>query len=113
MLIRTCEKKYATNRLNLSVGVCADVFGIMHVYAQLALQLVEMGADSSVKSLDGSTPLMDAARNDHSETVTALVTIVGCDVNAREAGGRTALHFAALNGHEQTAKVLVEFGTGE
>jgi ankyrin repeat protein len=85
----------------------------MVMCAQLALQLIEMGADSNVKSLDGSTPLMDAARNDHSETVTGLVTIIGCDVSAREAGGRTALHFAALNGHEQTAKALVELGAGK
>jgi hypothetical protein len=32
---------------------------------QTALQLVEMGADPHSRSLDGSTPVMDAARNDH------------------------------------------------
>eukprot|EP00291_Cryptomonas_curvata_P010022 CAMPEP_0172189136 /NCGR_PEP_ID=MMETSP1050-20130122/22351_1 /TAXON_ID=233186 /ORGANISM="Cryptomonas curvata, Strain CCAP979/52" /LENGTH=140 /DNA_ID=CAMNT_0012863787 /DNA_START=67 /DNA_END=485 /DNA_ORIENTATION=+ len=49
-------------------------------HTQTALQLVEMGADPHARSLDGSTPVMDAARNDHHETVTALVTIMGADV---------------------------------
>lgn len=97
------------NSKNIITHVCLKWRGNR---LQVALQLIEMGADLHVKSLDGSTPLMDAARNNYCETVTALVSIAGADVCDWEAGGRTALHFASLNGHTATVKTLANLGAG-
>ena len=45
---------------------CARISFVRYrLVPQTALQLVEMGADPHARSLDGSTPVMDAARNDH------------------------------------------------
>jgi len=59
---------------------------------------------------DGATPLIDAARNGHDDTVTALVSVVGADVSTVDRNGRGCLHFAAINGHANMVHTLVNLG---
>ncbi|CAH1266891.1 ANKRD28 [Branchiostoma lanceolatum] len=56
-----------------------------------------------------TTPLHEAAKNDHHETVSVLLT-AGADVNARDKYKNTPLHQAALNGTHETMSVLLTAG---
>ena len=57
---------------------------------------------------DNRTPLHYAARNNHCDTVMALVNELGAPVNAADADGRTPLHWAAAEGHIDVMRVLVK-----
>jgi ankyrin repeat protein len=85
--------------------------------------LLAAGADPTLTTEDGTTPLMasagigwgysppdDAARQRMLAGVRFLIEEVGADVNAANAGGFTALHAAAYKGSEQIIAYLVEHG---
>jgi ankyrin repeat protein len=58
----------------------------------------------------GMTPMLLAARQGYSETVSALLD-AGIDVNERSAGDKTtALLIATINGHFDLAKMLLDHG---
>ena len=85
--------------------------------------LLASGADPSLMTEDGTTPLMassgigwgysppdDAARQRMLDVVTFLVEEVGADVNAANAAGFTPLHGAAYKGSVDIIAYLVEHG---
>ena len=85
--------------------------------------LLAHGADPSLTTEDGTTPLMassgigwgyappdDAARQRMLDGVTFLVEAVGADVNAANAAGFTPLHGAAYKGSVDIIAYLVERG---
>ncbi|KAI8478082.1 hypothetical protein Bbelb_441810 [Branchiostoma belcheri] len=55
------------------------------------------------------TPLYQAARNGHHETVSALLT-AGADMNARDKWQESPLHWAANNGYHEIVSVLLAAG---
>ncbi len=84
--------------------------------------LLEQGADPSITTTNGTTPLMVAAgigwvegvtyewsAEDTLDTVTLLLAL-GADVNAADDDGRTALHGAAHKGRNDIVRVLVGHG---
>lgn len=84
--------------------------------------LVEHGADASIKTEDGATPMMAAAgvgiwqlgesagTNEEVFEAVKLCYELGNDVNAVDANGYTALHGAAHRGANDIVKFLVEKG---
>ena len=103
----------------------ASPFWIAAHKADVALMrlLLEHGADPTVPTDDGTTPLMAAAGLGHAgdryekfwsssaafEAVSVLVEL-GADVNAANEAGFTALHGAAFVGADTAADHLVEHG---
>jgi ankyrin repeat protein len=84
--------------------------------------LLEHGADPSITTEEGATPLMAAAgvgiwqvgesagTNDEAFEAVKICIEVGNDVNAVDANGYTALHGAAHRGSNDIVKLLVEKG---
>jgi ankyrin repeat protein len=74
-----------------------------------ATVLLEKGADLTVTSNEGWTPLNSATRKGHVDIVKLLFNKVANLVAANH-GGRTPLHKASANGHEAVVKLLLENG---
>ncbi|HXR03674.1 MAG TPA: ankyrin repeat domain-containing protein [Verrucomicrobiae bacterium] len=76
---------------------------------ELVKLLLDHGADVTVKSDVGSTPLHSAADRGDLEIADILIAH-GADVNAKITGGTTPLHEAAWNGHDDIVKLLLSKG---
>jgi hypothetical protein len=63
-----------------------------------------------VDESSGSSALMYAAANGHSDCVEFLLNSVGVAVNCSNSSGNTALHWAALNGHADCVDRLIKAG---
>ncbi|MGZ3722023.1 MAG: ankyrin repeat domain-containing protein [Bdellovibrionales bacterium] len=73
--------------------------------------LIRSGTDvNAMKSHDGITALMAAARKDHVAIVEQLL-IAGADVKPTDSRGSNALHYATLGGSAGSIALLVKKGT--
>ncbi|KAH9171606.1 hypothetical protein EDB89DRAFT_1817517, partial [Lactarius sanguifluus] len=75
----------------------------------VALWLLDHGADANPKENDHSTPLHLAAASGHLELVRTLLGH-GADVNAVTKDGRTPLHVASERGHADIVRLLIQHG---
>ncbi|KAK8944974.1 putative E3 ubiquitin-protein ligase XBOS33 [Platanthera zijinensis] len=74
---------------------------------EMAVLLLEYGADVNSKNYCGQTALMQACRHGHWEIVQTLL-LYRCNVTRADyLSGRTALHFAAVGGHVRCIRLLV------
>lgn len=71
--------------------------------------LLERGAKTDIRDEAGMYPMMEAAFQDHHETV-QLMLDAGADPLLTSEEGYTAMHFAAWEGHLNVVKVLVNHG---
>jgi ankyrin repeat protein len=71
--------------------------------------LLEAGADVTLKSNGGFTPLLFAVRNAHVDTAVTLLKR-GANVNDVAPDGSSALSIAAVNAYFELASVLLEHG---
>jgi ankyrin repeat protein len=76
---------------------------------ETAKALLAAGADPTVKSEEGRTPLIMAAFDGRTEVVTNLIQW-GAGVNVKDKNGWTALMCASWRGHLETAKTLLAAG---
>ena len=76
---------------------------------ELAMALVDRGADVDARDEDESTPLHDACYSGHMELAMALVDR-GADVDARDGAQRTPLHYACRKGDMELAMALAKKG---
>ena len=90
----------------------------MKVYRVLSIVLIVgllviagwgWAASVASQSKYGSTPLMEAAKYGHVQTLSILIK-AGADVNAADGRGVTPLWLAAQNGHVETVTILIEAG---
>ena len=107
-------------KCNLDVNV-ADMKGIrpLHLTASfnesLTMRLLKLGADPTVTTIEGQSPLMIACRTRRSNLVGLLVdhyiehgqcALIDC-VDFK---GRSALHYASRSGRHETVKILLAAG---
>ena len=86
--------------------ICAIVPG----HVELAMLLLERGANIEEVNDEGYTPLMEAAREGHEEMV-ALLLSQGADINAQtEETQETALTLACCGGFLEVADFLIKAG---
>lgn len=76
---------------------------------EVALELLDEGADPNTRLSHGKTALMAAAKEGALSLARRLV-YNGADVNARNDNGGTALMFAAIPGHLETVGLLIDQG---
>ncbi|OLQ11118.1 Kinase D-interacting substrate of 220 kDa [Symbiodinium microadriaticum] len=86
----------------------ASLFG----YVDVALLLLEAGAQADWCDHDGDTALMYAATNGHAQVVKILLE-AGAQKDLRSKDGWTALMHAAWNGDPQVAQLLLEAGANK
>jgi ankyrin repeat protein len=91
----------------LSACVASDHAG--RGLEQLAIELLERGADAWAPSPAGDPPLALAVRLGWLRVVERLVA-QGVDLDARDSHGMTALHLAAALGRESALKALIAHG---
>jgi ankyrin repeat protein len=70
------------------------------------------GVDVNAQDENGSTPLIEAARNGHDDVVEALL-IARADVRVRDSQGKTALMYASEGGHTGGVRLLRQAGATE
>ena len=68
-----------------------------------------LGKIDGLPYAERSTPVIEAARQNHAEIINYLVG-KGADIEAKTLAGFDALHVAAYHGHMKAMKVLVELG---
>ncbi|XP_070186433.1 ankyrin repeat domain-containing protein 50-like isoform X2 [Littorina saxatilis] len=71
--------------------------------------LLDWNADCDAEDMDGDTPLMLAACNNHIEVAQQLLR-AGCGVNRVSDRQRTALHMASWVGNSKICKMLLQAG---
>lgn len=75
-------------------------------YEEIAVILLEAGADVNLSNLHRVTPLIAAAEKGHVNIVKMLLAHPEIDVNLKVINGSTALDYAQHNGHEECAELL-------
>jgi ankyrin repeat protein len=80
-------------------------------HEDMVVFLLSKGADATITSDEGVTPLMEASVEGHVGAARLLLEHMGGQgVNARDDEGKTALHHAALWGHEDMVTCLLSKG---
>ncbi len=74
--------------------------------------LLKEGADPNIESLEGATPIMNAAQSNKMEHLKLLIDYKGA-VNKQDKRGFTALHRAAEMGHNEIVKELLSQGANK
>ena len=80
-----------------------------HSHSMCVKLLIQAGANVNMKAVDGSTPLLHAARNDHDDCVDLLIQ-AGAIVNDDAIGGKTATSQAAFYGSTKSLQKLLTAG---
>ena len=71
--------------------------------------LLDHGADASLRTADGATPLYCASVTGRQEMARMLLEH-GVDIEATNDQGRTPLQIASARQHKETVKLLLEYG---
>ena len=108
MLAAGADPKAADSKRGLSALHYA-LASAKHSSAEIAAELLVLGADPEHKAKDGYTPLMSAVDSGKIAKI-SLVLSESVNVDAETADGRRALTLAAGNGHHAMVKRL--FGAG-
>jgi ankyrin repeat protein len=78
-------------------------------HVNVALTLLQNGANPNSRTKDGYTPLRDAAYRGNTKVVELLLES-GARVDAKDKGGATPLHWAGHSGQTAAAKLLLNAG---
>jgi ankyrin repeat protein len=97
-LLTQCIRVLADAKADLNAGGPENGATALHhasvwLGSYILETLLELGADPNVRTHDGATPLMSAARKRNPDMVKALV-VAGAEVNACDRDGNTALAIA-------------------
>lgn len=109
---RLLDKGVAIDALDPVAGRTALYWAILQQHAGTALSLLGRGADPDLKTRDGSTCLVQAARSGQEPVVAALLE-GGADPNAQDRKGQTPLNVALSRRDEALADLLRQAGAQE
>ena len=85
------------------------IWAVSEGYHDIAVTLIEAGADLDAKNVDGNTPLIRAACEGRTELASVLVK-VGADIDAQNEDGYSALILAKRRGHLEIVELLLAAG---
>src|SRR3990167_527415 len=97
------------NSIKNNYGSTALIIATEKGHTDIALLLIEKGADLNIKNRDGDTALIIATEKGHTDIAHLLIE-KGANVNIRNEGGDTALIVAAEKRHTDIAHLLIEKG---
>ena len=86
-------------------GMTALMFAAWQGHEEIALMLLEAGADTNTTAANGSSPLMYAATSGNGRIVRALIAR-GANPNYIREDGKIAIMFSILNGHVDVVRDL-------
>lgn len=106
------------NGMDINEGSIVELPTPLHIAVQngswkMARFLLESGADPFAKDIDGSIPLLLAARLGHRSLVDVLLNTeysLGDQLNETDYTGNTVLHYAASNGWSEIVEKLIQLG---
>ena len=108
--------KYFPEYINItdgSVSVNAGMTALMYAsengHTEIAILLVERGADVNAQDWYDTTALMTASRRGYTEIVRMLLD-TGVHLEIKDESGDTALTYATSNNHTETARILLDNG---
>lgn len=84
-------------------------FACANGYQDIALALIDKGANLDIQNKDRGTPLMFACMNGHTDIAISLLER-GADPDLANYNGDTALHIACEKGHQGIALALLDKG---
>lgn len=108
-LLRRAVSPAGRGGLAIFLAACVQSDHAGRGLEQLAVELLERGADAWAPSPAGDPPLALAVRLGWLRVVERVVA-QGVDLNARDSHGMTALHLAAALGREAALKALIAQG---
>lgn len=85
------------------------IWAVSEGYHDVAVTLIEAGADLDAKNVDGNTPLIRAACEGRTELASVLVK-VGAEIDAQNEDGYSALILAKRRGHLEIVDLLLAAG---
>ncbi|MEZ4337487.1 MAG: ankyrin repeat domain-containing protein [Sandaracinaceae bacterium] len=85
------------------------IWAVSEGYHDLAVTLIEAGAELDARNVDGNTPLIRAACEGRTELASVLLK-VGADVDAQNEDGYSALILAKRRGHLEIVDLLLAAG---
>ncbi|KAJ3075666.1 hypothetical protein HDU99_001493, partial [Rhizoclosmatium hyalinum] len=107
-----CHPELHINMLDanaLLAAKCLDVIAMYFAHIEDRVFPDNCGADVNAMESNGSTPLIYAAQNGHTETVDLLLS-KGAHINATESDGSSSLMKASRKGYAKTVKLLLSKG---
>lgn len=114
MLSRPQERTAATSSTKANSGVVQGAFWTVLMRAassgdvETVRRLASDGVEVNAQSPNGTTPLIAAVKNGHSETAFELIEL-GADLSIADADGVTAVEWARKKGQVMLLKGLEEF----
>ena len=97
------------NTVNSKTCQTALLEALLNGCTQIAILLIEAGADVNIADKSGDSALIVAARNRYLN-ITKVLIEAGADVNKRCVDDTTALMYFALNGNQQGVRLLLRSG---
>ena len=85
------------------------IWAVSEGYHDIAVTLIEAGADLDARNVDGNTPLIRAACEGRTELASVLIK-VGADVDLQNEDGYSALILARRRGHLEIVDLLLAAG---
>jgi len=74
---------------------------------EIAMVLIDAGANLNQRDINGKTPLIDAVMMEEPKLVSKIL-IKGADMDARDNTGSTALMYASENGNKEIVTMLID-----